>query len=122
MKTFLKIALCLLLAAGFAACDKDETPVVGRLEVEYRNLEVDFVSIDTEADNQIYSMWNPRTKFSVDLNPGNYSIFSSTSSNTGNSNKYFQIQAGRTTRAIYQDSGTPVIKYEYRHPPGLLAG
>ena len=112
MKTFLKIALCLLLAAGFAACDKDETPVVERLEVEYRNLEVDFVSIDTEADNQIYSMWNPRTKFSVDLNPGNYSIFSSTSSNTGNSNKYFQIQAGRTTHVTYDNSGDPAIKYE----------
>ena len=26
MKTFLKIALCLLLAAGFAACEKDEAP------------------------------------------------------------------------------------------------
>lgn len=110
MKTFLKIALCLLLAAGFAACDKDETPVVGRLEVEYRNLEVDFVSIDTEADNQIYSMWNPRTKFSVDLNPGNYAIFSGGFNNSRS--KYFQIQAGRTTHVTYDNSGDPAIKYE----------
>lgn len=112
MKTFLKIALCLLLAAGFAACEKDETPVVGRLEVEYNKMEVSFVSIYTETDNQIYSQPNPRSKFTIDLNPGNYAILSGTSSSTGNGKKYFQIQAGRTTRAIYQDSGTPTIKYE----------
>lgn len=110
MKTFLKIALCLLLAAGFAACEKDETPVIGRLEVEYKGAKANLVSIDTEAGNEIYSQLNPRSKFSIDLNPGNYAIFSGGFNNSHS--KYFQIQAGRTTRAIYQDSGTPVIKYE----------
>ena len=76
MKTFLKIALCLLLAAGFAACDKNETPVIGRLEVEYKGAKANLVSIDTEAGNEIYSQLNPRSKFSIDLNPGNYAIFS----------------------------------------------
>lgn len=76
MKTFLKIALCLLLAAGFAACEKDETPVIGRLEVEYKGAKANLVSIDTEAGNEIYSQLNPRSKFSIDLNPGNYAIFS----------------------------------------------
>lgn len=76
MKTFLKIGLCLLLAAGFAACEKDETPVIGRLEVEYKGAKANLVSIDTEAGNEIYSQLNPRSKFSIDLNPGNYAIFS----------------------------------------------
>lgn len=75
MKTLLKIGICLLLAAGFAACDKDETPVIGRLEVEYKGAKANLVSIDTEAGNEIYSQLNPRSKFSIDLNPGNYCHF-----------------------------------------------
>ena len=110
MKTLFKIGICLLLAAGFAACDKDETPVIGRLEVEYKGAKANLVSIETEAGNEIYSQLNPRSKFSIDLNPGNYAIFSGGLNNSGN--EYFQIQAGRTTRASYHDSGTPIIKYE----------
>lgn len=110
MKTILKIGICLLLAAGFAACDKDETPVIGRLEVEYKGAKANLVSIDTEAGNEIYSQLNPRSKFSIDLNPGNYTIFSG-GFNNGRS-KYFQIQAGRTTHVTYDDSGNPTIKYK----------
>ena len=106
MKTLLKIGICLLLAAGFAACDKDETPVIGRLEVEYKGAKANLVSIDTEAGNEI----NPRSKFSIDLNPGNYAIFSGGFNNSHS--KYFQIQAGRTTHVTYDDSGDPAIKYE----------
>lgn len=105
MKILLKIGICLLLAAGFAACDKDGTPVVGRLEVEYINMEVTSVSIYTEANNEIYSEWNPKSKFSIDLNPGNYAISS------GGYKEFFQIRAGRTTRATYRKSNTPDIKY-----------
>ena len=110
MKNLLKIGICLLLAAGFAACDKDETPVVGRLEVEYKGAKANLVSIETEAGNEIYSQLNPRSKFSIDLNPGNYAIFSGGFTNSRS--EYFQIQAGRTTSATYDDSGVPTIKYE----------
>lgn len=58
MKTLLKIGICLLLAVGFAACDKDETPVIGRLKVEYINMEATSVTIYTEAENKIYSKQN----------------------------------------------------------------
>lgn len=111
MKTLLKIGLCLLLAIGFAACDDDETPVIGRLEVEYINMEANFVSIYTEAGNIIYSIDNPKTKFSIELNPGNYAILSGSSSSSGGK-EYFQIQAGRTTRASYKNSLNPIIKYK----------
>ena len=110
MKTLSKIGICLLLAAGFTACDKDETPVIGRLEVEYKGAKANLVSIDTEAGNEIYSQLNPRSKFSIDLNPGNYAIFSGGFNNSRS--KYFQIQAGRTTHVTYDDSGDPAIKYE----------
>lgn len=112
MKTLLKIGLCLLLAVGFAACDKDETPVIGRLKVEYINMEATSVTIYTEAGNEIYSKDNPGTSLSIYLNPGNYAILSGTSSSTGNGKEYFQIQAGRTTHASYHNSGTPIIKYK----------
>ncbi|WP_419001299.1 hypothetical protein [Alistipes finegoldii] len=112
MKTRVKIGICLLLAAGFAACDKDETPVVGQLKVEYINMEANFVSIYTEAGNEIYSKQNPKSNFTVDLNPGNYAILSGSSGSSGSGKEYFQIQAGRTTRASYHNSGTPIINYE----------
>lgn len=112
MKTLLKVSLCLLLVAGFAACDKDETPVVGQLKVEYINTTASFVSIYTEAGNEIYSKTNPGANLSIALNPGNYAILSGTSSSTGNGKEYFQIQAGRTTHASYHNSGTPIIKYK----------
>lgn len=109
MKTLLKIGICLLLAVGFAACDKDETPVIGRLKVEYINMEATSVTIYTEAENKIFSKQNPGTNFSIDLNPGNYAILSTPSNGI---KYYFQIQAGRTTHASYHNSGTPIIKYE----------
>ena len=83
MKTRFKIGICLLLAAGFAACDKNETPVVGQLKVEYINMEATFVSIYTEAGNEIYSKQNPKSNFTVDLNPGNYAILSGSSGSSG---------------------------------------
>lgn len=112
MKILLKVSLCLLLAVGFTACNDDETPVIGRLEVEYINMTVNFISIYTEAGNEIYSKDNPGTSLSIYLNPGNYAILSGTSSSTGNGKEYFQIQAGRTTHASYHNSGTPIIKYK----------
>lgn len=111
MKKTLKIGLCLLLAAGLAACDKDETPVVGRLKVEYIKIEAQIVTFYTEAGNEIYSIRNPKTNFSIDLNPGNYAILSETSSSS-NIKMYFQIQAGRTTSITYFSSRSPVITYE----------
>ena len=48
MKTRFKIGICLLLAAGFAACDKDETPVVGQLKVEYINMEATFLKTKSQ--------------------------------------------------------------------------
>lgn len=111
MRNILRLSLLLILLCGFVACNKDETPVVGQLTVEYKKLEATVVHIYTEVGNKIYSKENPGN-FSIDLNPGNYAIFSSTSSSTGDHQYYFQIQAGRTTRVLYHDSSNPIIKYE----------
>lgn len=112
MKTLFKISLCFLLAAGFAACDKDETPVIGQLELIYnKTAQAANVYIYTEAGNIIYTKANPGNKFSIDLNPGNYAILSS-SSNGGGAKNYFQIQAGRKTKITHDDYLKPTIKYE----------
>lgn len=112
MKTWLKIGICLLLAVGFASCDKDETPVVGRLKLNYEKAPViTKVYIYTETGNTIYTKVNPGTSFSMDLNPGNYGILSSTSSG-GGGKEYFQIQAGRTTNITYDGGLSAVVKYE----------
>ena len=112
MRTFLKIGLCLLLAAGFTACEKDETPVVGRLELIYDQTALATnVYIYTEIGNIIYEKTNPGNKLSIDLNPGNYAILSSTH-NGGGAKEYFQIQAGRTTKITHNDYLNPTVKYE----------
>ena len=109
MRTLLRIGICLLLVTGFAACDKDETPVIGKLEIRYVKNKANFVSIYTEAENEIYSLLNPPSNLSIDLNPGNYAILSGPTSYGGK--HYFQIQAGRTTHISYYDKG-PIIEYK----------
>ena len=110
MRTLLRIGICLLLVAGFAACNKNETPVIGKLEIRYVKNKANFVSVYTEAENKIYSLQNPPSNLSIELNPGNYSI-STDPKSSGNYNNYFQIQAGRTTLISYYDWG-PLIEYK----------
>ena len=115
MRTFLKIGLCLLLAAGFTACEKDETPTTGRVKVSCKSsdgLKSFIIYTDVEPPkNIIYSKHNPREDFSVDFNPGNniYTFVKSSGTSTGLVN--FQIRAGRTTKISY-NNGSPTIDYE----------
>ena len=113
MKTLLKIGICLLLAVGFAACDKDETPVTGRLKVSCQSSDgLTFFLIYTETnENIIYSKQNPNADFSEDLNPGNYSFTFTRSSGGSSGRDYFQIRAGRTTKISY-NKGVPTVDYE----------
>ncbi len=101
MKTLLQIGICLLFAAGFAACESDETPTTGHLVVNSGQAATIFIS--TEAGNLLIGKEVSGGKFETDLNPGNYS-FSSTPGGGGSSGiNYFQIRAGHTT-VIYNSS------------------
>lgn len=111
MNGFRKIAVCLLLAAGFAACDKEETPVAGRVEIEYTYRYADFVRIDTEAGHEIYYMIHPLKKLSVTLDAGNYTICSGYFAIEGG-RRFFQVKGGRTTRILYDDLLIPTVNYE----------
>lgn len=115
MKTLCKISLCLLLAVGFAACDKDETPTTGRVKVSCQSsdgLKSFIIYTDVEPPkNIIYSKHNPREDFSVDLNPGNYIYTFVRSSGTSSGLENFQIRAGRTTKISY-NKGVPTVDYE----------
>lgn len=76
MRTFLKIGLCLLLAAGFTACEKDETPTTGRVKVSCKSsdgLKSFIIYTDVEPPkNIIYSKHNQEKIFQWISIPGNY--------------------------------------------------
>ena len=115
MRTFLKIGLCLLLAAGFFACEKDETHTTGRVKVSCKSsdgLKSFIIYTDVEPPkNIIYTKENPQDNFSVDFNPGNYIYTFVKSSGTSSGLEMFQIRAGRTTKISY-NNGSPTIDYE----------